>query len=228
MKQLPTFQEFIASQNIQIAISDLLINMILSVLFAYLLSVLYVHHGKTLSNRRLFAGNFILITLTTMVVITIVKSSLALSLGLVGALSIVRFRTAIKEPEELSYIFICIAIGLGLGANQRIIVSLVFLVYLVIILLYSYQRTTSGMQEHLYFLVSGDAISGVTLTTVLELVKAHCTMVNLKRFEDSETSFEAYFQIELKDVNKVDYLIKTLRGLDSSIRVTLLDNTGVQ
>ena len=51
-------------------------------------------------------------------VILIVKSSLALSLGLVGALSIVRFRTPIKEPEELIYLFLAIAIGLGFGAGQ--------------------------------------------------------------------------------------------------------------
>lgn len=49
----------------------------------------------------------------------IVKSSLALTLGLVGALSIVRFRTAIKEPEELMFLFLAIAIGLGVGADQR-------------------------------------------------------------------------------------------------------------
>ena len=53
-----------------------------------------------------------------MVVITIVKSSLALSLGLVGALSIVRFRTPIKETEELIMLFINLAIGLGLGASK--------------------------------------------------------------------------------------------------------------
>ena len=50
-----------------------------------------------------------------MLVITVVKSSLALSLGLVGALSIVRFRTPIKEPEDLVYIFISIGIGIGIG-----------------------------------------------------------------------------------------------------------------
>ena len=53
--------------------------------------------------------------MTTMLIITVVKSSLALSLGLVGALSIVRFRAAIKEPEELAYLFLTIAIGLALG-----------------------------------------------------------------------------------------------------------------
>ena len=48
------------------------------------------------------------------------KSSLAFSLGLGGALSIVRLRTPIKEPEELAYLFIAIAMGLGLGANQTL------------------------------------------------------------------------------------------------------------
>ena len=67
--------------------------------------------------------------MTTMLIITIIQQSLALSLGLVGALSIVRFRAAIKEPEELSYLFLCIAMGLGFGANQRIIsiISFVFI-----------------------------------------------------------------------------------------------------
>jgi hypothetical protein len=55
-----------------------------------------------------------------MLVISIVKSSLALSLGLVGALSIVRFRTAIKDPEELIFLFFAIAVGLGFGADQRV------------------------------------------------------------------------------------------------------------
>ena len=65
----------------------------------------------------------------------IVKSSLALSLGLVGALSIVRFRAAIKEPEELVYLFLIIAIGLGCGANQLIItcIGIIFALFLVVI-----------------------------------------------------------------------------------------------
>ena len=50
--------------------------------------------------------------MTTMLIISIVKSSLALSLGLVGALSIIRFRAAIKEPEELAYLFLAIGISI--------------------------------------------------------------------------------------------------------------------
>ena len=71
------------------------------------------------------------------IVIMIVKSSLALSLGLVGALSIVRFRAAIKEPEELVYLFLIIAIGLGCGANQLLIITTGIFFSLIIIMLYS-------------------------------------------------------------------------------------------
>ena len=55
--------------------------------------------------------------------IVIVKSSIALSLGLVGALSIVRFRTPIKEPEDLTYLFLSIALGVGYGSFQILITS---------------------------------------------------------------------------------------------------------
>jgi hypothetical protein len=70
------------------------------------------------SSADSIAKVFPLLTLVTIAVITVVKSSLALSLGLVGALSIVRFRAAIKDPEELVYLFLCIGVGLSLGAEQ--------------------------------------------------------------------------------------------------------------
>ena len=67
----------------------------------------------------------------------IVKNSLALSLGLVGALSIVRFRAAIKEPEELVYLFLVIAAGLGCGALQLKITVLGIILSLAIIFIYN-------------------------------------------------------------------------------------------
>ena len=68
--------------------------------------------------------------------IVIIKNSLALSLGLVGALSIVRFRAAIKEPEELVYLFLVIAIGLGCGAGQIKVITVGILTSLLIIYAY--------------------------------------------------------------------------------------------
>lgn len=85
---------------------------------ARLAGAVYTVFGASLSNRKRFANTFVLLAMTIMLVISVVKASLALSLGLVGALSIIRFRTAIKEPEELSFLFFTVAIGLGFGAGK--------------------------------------------------------------------------------------------------------------
>lgn len=99
---------------------------------------------------------FPLLTLVTMAVIAVVKSSLALSLGLVGALSIVRFRAAIKEPEELVYLFLCIAIGLALGAEQPLLA--VALVLAVTVFAFGmYITGNSRRHQNLMLTVTGDA-----------------------------------------------------------------------
>ena len=112
-----------------LSVPDLLLNLVIGVVLAIMVRWHFRRFGSTLSNRDEFAQVFPFVTLTTILIISVVKSSLALSLGLVGALSIVRFRTPIKEPEELAYLFISIAIGLGLGASQSIptIIATVFI-----------------------------------------------------------------------------------------------------
>ena len=113
--------EFLLSQNIQIDTNNFFINLFLAIVLSFLIQITYNKTAQTLSSVKNFSNSFIILGLTTTIIITIVKSSLALSLGLVGALSIVRFRAAIKEPEELVYLFFVIGIGLACGANQYII-----------------------------------------------------------------------------------------------------------
>jgi uncharacterized membrane protein YhiD involved in acid resistance len=101
-------------------ILPLLASLLLGGIIALFIKALYQRFGSSISDQEAFSTNFVPLTITTILVISVVKSSLALSLGLVGALSIVRFRAAIKDPEELVYLFFCIAVGLALGANKWI------------------------------------------------------------------------------------------------------------
>ena len=78
-------------------------------------------------------------------VINVIQSSIALSLGLVGALSIVRFRTPVKEAEELVFIFLAIAIGLGLGARYIMITSVAFTLATFIIFFLSKYKLKIGL-----------------------------------------------------------------------------------
>ena len=127
-----------------IDLSQFLLNALIGALLSWLVSMYYKRFGSSVSNRSQFANNFILLALTTMLIITIVKSSIALSLGLVGALSIVRFRAAIKEPEELIYLFLVIAIGLGMGADQAAITIVAFVLIMSILIIKSRMSGKGG------------------------------------------------------------------------------------
>ena len=129
--------QFFLNENIQIDLKTFVLNLFVAIILSFLIQLTYNRISRSLSSAENFSRNFIVLGLTTTIIITIVKSSLALSLGLVGALSIVRFRAAIKEPEELVYLFLIIAIGLGCRANQLIITVVGILFSLLTILIYS-------------------------------------------------------------------------------------------
>ena len=128
---------FFINQNVQIDITNFVLSLVFAAILSFFVQLFYIRYSSTLSNRKEFSKNFVILGVTTCIVIMIVKSSLALSLGLVGALSIVRFRAAIKEPEELVYLFLIIAIGLGCGANQLIITVVGIVFALILIMIYS-------------------------------------------------------------------------------------------
>ena len=83
-----------------------IIAILLSITFSYLLRFFYLNYWRSISDKIKFHQIFVLLTLIITIIITVVKSSLALSLGLVGALSIVRFRTPIKDPENNLFIYL--------------------------------------------------------------------------------------------------------------------------
>ena len=134
---------FFLNQNIQIDIQGFFISLLCAAVLSFFVQLFYIKYSSSLSNKKEFSKNFVILGVTTTIVIMIVKSSLALSLGLVGALSIVRFRAAIKEPEELVYLFLIIAIGLGCGANQLLIITSGIFFALIIIVFYSGYLKTS-------------------------------------------------------------------------------------
>ena len=117
---------------------------------------LYRQCGSSPNDADAITRIFPLLTMVTIGVISVVKSSMALSLGLVGALSIVRFRAAIKEPEELVYLFLCIGVGLALGAGQPLLA--VVLVVVVSLVVLSMHFTTGGRREqNLLLTITGDS-----------------------------------------------------------------------
>ena len=221
-----TFQEYLANTSAQIPIGYFIINLIVAAVLSYILSFVYIKYGNSLSNRKQFSRNFVMMTLITMLIISIVKSSLALSLGLVGALSIIRFRAAIKEPEELVYLFLTISIGLGFGANQGLITTIAFIIMTSIIILMKKHVHKIDENQSLHLIVRSNKPNEIDMNIIIDIIKTHCISVNLKRFDKTEKAFELAFIIELANFKQLNETKIALEEFDSEINITFLDNKG--
>jgi len=198
---------------------------LLCAILLYLLSRVYEHYGQSISNRSQLAKVLMIVGLTTFIIISIVKSSLALSLGLVGALSIVRFRTAIKEPEELGYFFMAIAMGLGMGANQLLPTVIGFIILMGIVILQHKGSTHTVTQNLLINLECEPQQKTAVIKKISDIVNATANQLEVKRIKHQDTVVSINFMLKvdsLEDLNKVN---EQLIEFDSKIQVTFIDNT---
>ena len=168
----------------KISLSYFAFSIALSFLLSYILSRVYSRNSNTFSNPETLSKVLPIISVGTTIIIAVVKSSLALSLGLVGALSIVRFRTPIKEPEELTYIFLSIGIGLATGADQYS-VAIIGLI-LTIICIYLNKRLNYRKTAQNNISISISNISSKDINSIIELLSKNSTVVNFHNFSSSK------------------------------------------
>ena len=146
----------------------------------------------------------------TLVIISVGKVSLALSLGLVGALSIIRFRTPIKEPEELAYLFVAVAIGVGLGAERLWETLMVFIVVLAAMAVRSARKSEqAGLRTILHVTVPVSTAAS-PLSKILELTQGHCDRVDVRRVDRLVDEFQASLFIDLGSSQKLQGLLDAM------------------
>jgi hypothetical protein len=172
---------------------------------------LYRRAGPAYSSREDFGNLFPLLTSITVGIIYVVKSSLALSLGLVGALSIVRFRTAIKDPEELVYLFLSIAIGIALGA-ELLQLTLLFVLVVTLFIVGRFLWARGASRQNLLLTVSGDAARFFDFadTDIVGIIQSETRAMNLQRLdiEDGVVQFRA--TVVIKDARAARALMSQL------------------
>ena len=204
-----------------VTVFELLPNLLLAALLSYALSLVYRRFGQSLSNKRTFAATFLPITMTTAMIIAILQTNIVLSLGLVGALSIIRFRTAIKEPEELTYIFFCIAIGLGTGAGQR---GLTLLGFGIVTAVLCGRGLLDRQDDVKRLLLTVTGPRQLDVERVIDTLKTGCSFVDLKRLEDVAETVEAVFVVDLDDVAALTAVRTRLHDLDDDLEMAFVDH----
>lgn len=203
-------------------------DLVLAGTLAYGLQRIYRYYGSSISNRAAFSDNFAIITMTTMLVITVVKSSLALSLGLIGALSIVRFRAAIKEPEELTFLFLAIAIGLGFGAGLKVITLVTVTVVLTFLMIRNYARgdehAVQQIEPSAFLTVSFSTNAAhITADSVVSAISLNLQKCVLKRFDTSTSTQDYMFAIELDTLDQIELIKTRLKALDPDVSINIIE-----
>ena len=209
-----SYTKFFYDENIQIDVVNFILNLIVAIILSFLVQLTYNKTSNSLSNAENFSKNFIILGLTTTIVITIVKSSLALSLGLVGALSIVRFRAAIKEPGELIFLFLIIAVGLGCGAGQINITVIGTLISIFIIFTLKYLK--KNKQEILtdsfnVSLISNEKLYKDNLKEVIELFSSYSSQSEFISLSQDSNSTTINLLSKFKNLDNINELNKILK-----------------
>jgi len=160
------------------------------------LFIFYVYR-KTYSGVMYSAGfgiSLIALTLITTLIILAVTSNIILSLGMVGALSIVRFRTAIKEPLDIAFLFWSIAVGIVLGAGLLPLAILGSLFIGVILVLFVNKKSVDSP----YILIissEGEKQEDEILKQITQSVKKH----SIKSKTVSDSGMEFTFEVRLEE-----------------------------
>lgn len=177
------------------------------IILSFALKYIYQEKSISLSNKFQISNNIPLLSLITFLVILIVKSSLALSLGLVGALSIVRFRTPIKEPEELIYLFLAIALGLGFGAGQIIPTSSIAIIIFIIIWFFI-GNDKKKISSEFNLIISSQAVDAnnnlVTNEYIYNKMKEIFSTFEIVKYEKSNDRITFIIKLLVEDVKKFD------------------------
>jgi len=143
----------------QLSVGLVLFNMVLATILSILAAITYRITHKGLSYSQSFTFSLVLIGLLMSVIITAIGSSLAAAFGAFGAFSIIRFRAAIKDPKDISFILLALAIGLSVGTGNYVL-ALVSTIFILVLIYYMSKMNFGTIRKYDYVLTfSADTAS---------------------------------------------------------------------
>ena len=188
----------------------ILISLIFCLLSSFLLMYVYKHKSNSLSSKTQIAPIIPLLSNITFLVILIVKSSLALSLGLVGALSVIRFRTPVKEPEDLAFLFLAIGIGIGYGATQIYSTTIIFLVLVFVTWFFLSNKKNKIKNDFNLIVESRSKNQDEIFNEVQNILKNYAIEANFVKLEQKNELFIIYFNVSFAEPKNIQNIVKDI------------------
>ena len=202
-----------------LTVEKVLINMITAMVGGFIISIAYRYSSKGLSYSPTFVRALILLSIITALVIMTIGNNLARAFGLVGAMTVIRFRTAVKDIQDIVFIIFSLAIGMAAGVNLKfiVIVSSVFISAVAIIL----NKSAYAIPNKRQFLIQFLSTLQSDTPEYLGLFKKYCRKFNLIDMQslDEDDNFEISYNIVLRKKEDIHAFIKELNKQSGVSRV---------
>lgn len=202
--------------------AEIIFNISVALICGLMIAWLYrkTYQGPGFSTS--FVNSIVLLSMITAVVIMVIGNNLARAFGLVGAMSIIRFRTAVKETQDIVFIFFGLAVGMaaGVGYHKIALIGTIFIGG-VILLFSKYKIATPYHEEYLLqftFIPEEGEKAGY-----IPVIDRHCRrhkVINVKSL-GQEDQLELSFFVRLKDKSGTENFIKDLRQINGVDHINL-------
>ncbi|MFC1690848.1 DUF4956 domain-containing protein [Nanoarchaeota archaeon] len=202
-----------------LTLGEMLMNMVVALIIVVFIYYIYKKTYDGVLYSKNFNVTLILVGVITSVIVMVISGNIALSLGMIGALSIVRFRTAVKEPKDIAYLFWSIATGIvcGVGAYRLAAISAVFIAGILVIA----SKRISISQPYILILKSTKN-KGPEITKV---ILDYCRNHKVRTTTSTANHFETVYEVRLKHKDSNEFVSK-LNHIKDISSATLISYTG--
>jgi hypothetical protein len=220
------FSEIFNSLNANaptIFLFDVIINVFLAFIFGLLIATLYRTTYKGYSYSTVFINTLIIITMVTAVVIMVIGNNLARAFGLVGAMSIIRFRTALKDSRDIAFIFFALAAGMAAGAGNHLIglIAVPLIGGFIFILFLTNYGSRHKKELILRFWMTPEDRAEPIYLSVFSKYLSDYTMINVRSARLGQF-LELSFYVRLKKIESSQDFIRELSALEGIERASLV------
>jgi len=202
---------------------QIMLNIGVAVICGFGISLLYRHTYRGPGYSVTFVNTIVLLTMITALVIMTIGSNVARAFGLVGAMSIIRFRTAVKDTQDIVYIFFALAVGMAAGGGYYNIAFMGTACVGVVIYLTSL-ATGVALHKEEYLLQVSYETNGDGVPSYVNLLRRYCRshhVINTRSVGEDGSQLEVAYYVKLRDKSAGDRFVRDLRQTEGVRNVSL-------
>ena len=201
---------------------NLLFSLFLAIFFSFIISQVYKYTHYGMNFEQSFMVSLVLLGPIVTAVMLFIQGNLIISLGLVGSLSIIRFRTPIKDTLDMVFLFWIIATGLGCGTYNWTITIVFSIILLTAILIMHFVKYGSARNRDFVLIITGTL--AYPLAEVEKIIKTFTSDARIRSHEVEDEHWQVIFEIRFEDVqgSKSKEFILALQNLSEVHKISLL------